>query len=49
MLYPNAMSQPDREILWEQMSKINMSRRLLRHIDGPKHLRFYELLHCQMG
>lgn len=31
----SAMNQTDREILKEQLSKINMSRRLLRHLDEP--------------
>jgi hypothetical protein len=31
----SAMSPTDREILQAQLSKINMSRRLLRHIDEP--------------
>lgn len=31
----SAMNQTDREILKEQLSKINMSRRLLRHVDEP--------------
>jgi hypothetical protein len=31
----SAMSPTDREILHEQLRKINMSRRLLRHLDEP--------------